>query len=140
MAIENPRVATAIAGGFVLGVALQFLVRAPVRGVSAPLLAVLAARHPSYLHLPMQGCILWHNWWPMLTGREVCIGCGFCSAGRSGVGMRVVRTCGVLNLVLPIFPAFMYVLVPMPALFFGGVGGTEQASCRVDAGQIRTGF
>ena len=90
MAIENPRVATAIAGGFVLGVALQFLVRAPVRGVSAPLLAVLAARHPSYLHLPMQGCILWHNWWPMLTGREVCIARGLCFASRNGVGMRVV--------------------------------------------------
>ena len=30
----------------------------------------------------LQGCVLWHNWWPLLT-------------------------------------AFMYVLVPMPYLFFG---------------------
>ena len=34
----------------------------------------------------VQGCVLWHNWWPLLT-------------------------------------AFMYVLVPMPYLFFGSASG-----------------
>ena len=34
----------------------------------------------------LQGCVLWHNWWPLLT-------------------------------------AFMYVLVPMPYLFFGSASG-----------------
>jgi Vacuolar protein sorting 55 len=46
--------------------------------------------------LQLLGCLLWHNWWPMLT-------------------------------------AFMYVLVPMPMLFFGGMdsgsyGGSTLAS------------
>lgn len=46
--------------------------------------------------LQVLGCLLWHNWWPMLT-------------------------------------AFMYVLVPMPMLFFGGMdsgayGGSSLAS------------
>ncbi len=46
--------------------------------------------------LQLLGCLLWHNWWPMLT-------------------------------------AFMYVLVPMPMLFFSGMdsgayGGTSLAS------------
>lgn len=46
--------------------------------------------------LQLLGCLLWHNWWPMLT-------------------------------------AFMYVLVPMPMLFFGGMdsgayGGSSLAS------------
>ena len=38
------------------------------------------------LHCVLQGCVLWHNWWPLLT-------------------------------------AFMYVLVPMPYLFFGSASG-----------------
>jgi hypothetical protein len=35
--------------------------------------------------ISLQGCVLWRNWWPMLTG-------------------------------------LMYVLVPMPYLFFGSAG------------------
>ena len=44
--------------------------------------------------LSMQGCVLWHNWWPLLT-------------------------------------AFMYVLVPMPYLFFGA---SSQGSSSVYGG------
>ncbi|KAL6779502.1 VPS55 [Auxenochlorella protothecoides x Auxenochlorella symbiontica] len=74
MAITDARVAAAVVGGIALGITLQFL-----------------------------GCLLWHNWWPMLT-------------------------------------AFMYVLVPMPALFFGGAPGSNLASSWVDAGKFLTGF
>ena len=52
----------------------------------------------------VQGCALWHNWWPMLT-------------------------------------AFVYVLVPMPYLFFGGgAGGSNLASSWQDAGKFLVGF
>lgn len=79
MAIQDVRVLGALAFSFSLGVLLQLL-----------------------------GCLLWHNWWPMLT-------------------------------------AFMYVLVPMPMLFFGGMdssayGGSTLASGWVDAGKFLTGF
>lgn len=62
---------------------------------------------------PKQGCVLWRNWWPMLT-------------------------------------ALMYVLVPMPLLFFGpgsyGAGGGSSSTYGavaggwVDAGKFLTGF
>eukprot|EP00879_Flechtneria_rotunda_P024361 GHRR01025820.1.p2 GENE.GHRR01025820.1~~GHRR01025820.1.p2 ORF type:complete len:118 (+),score=30.82 GHRR01025820.1:669-1022(+) len=58
--------------------------------------------------LQILGCVLWRNWWPMLTG-------------------------------------LMYVLVPMPYLFFGsGSGDTygygSLASGWIDAGKFLTGF
>lgn len=57
--------------------------------------------------LQLLGCILFHNWWPMLTG-------------------------------------FMYVMVPMPYLFFGQGGadayGSTLASGWIDAGKFMTGF
>lgn len=82
MAIQDIRVLGALAISFSLGVLLQIL-----------------------------GCVLWHNWWPLLT-------------------------------------AFMYVLVPMPYLFFGSAsggsssiyGGSSLASGWVDAGKFLTGF
>lgn len=41
---------------------------------------------------------------------------------------------------VPVPAAFMYVLVPMPALFFGGSPGSNLASSWVDAGKFLTGF
>lgn len=63
------------------------------------------------LLLQLLGCVLYRNWWPMLTG-------------------------------------VMYVLVPMPYLFFGGggggdaygYGGSAVASGWLDAGKFLTGF
>ncbi|KAK9830055.1 hypothetical protein WJX72_009454 [[Myrmecia] bisecta] len=81
MAIQDIRVLGALALAFSVGVLLQIL-----------------------------GCVLWHNWWPMLT-------------------------------------AFMYVLVPMPHLFFAAgassssaIYGSNLASGWVDAGKFLTGF
>eukprot|EP00208_Stichococcus_sp_RCC1054_P002268 CAMPEP_0206136916 /NCGR_PEP_ID=MMETSP1473-20131121/2125_1 /ASSEMBLY_ACC=CAM_ASM_001109 /TAXON_ID=1461547 /ORGANISM="Stichococcus sp, Strain RCC1054" /LENGTH=135 /DNA_ID=CAMNT_0053529755 /DNA_START=145 /DNA_END=552 /DNA_ORIENTATION=- len=80
MAIQDTRILAGLAGSFSLGVLLQIL-----------------------------GCVLWHNWWPMLT-------------------------------------AFMYVMVPMPYLFFGGggdssySGGSSLVSGWIDAGKFLTGF
>lgn len=81
MAIHDPRVLLVLAFMFSTGVLLQLL-----------------------------GCVLWRNWWPMLT-------------------------------------ALMYVLVPMPLLFFGpGSYGSSSSSYGtvaggwVDAGKFLTGF
>lgn len=71
---------------------------------------VLALMFSTGLLLQLLGCVLYRNWWPMLTG-------------------------------------VMYVLVPMPYLFFGaGAGGADYyggsaiASGWVDAGKFLTGF
>lgn len=79
MGIRDTRVIGGLAGSFSLGVLLQIL-----------------------------GCVLWHNWWPMLT-------------------------------------AFMYVMVPMPYLFFGGgddstYNSSAMVSGWIDAGKFLTGF
>ncbi|KAK9828361.1 hypothetical protein WJX74_010919 [Apatococcus lobatus] len=70
----------------------------------------LAAAFGLGVLLQLLGCILWSNWWPMLT-------------------------------------AFMYVLVPMPHLFFASGGsssssiyGSNMASGWIDAGKFLTGF
>lgn len=75
------------------------------------LLAGLAFTFSLGVLLQLLGCVLWHNWWPLLT-------------------------------------AFMYVLVPMPYLFFGTgasssasiYGGSSLASGWIDAGKFLTGF
>jgi len=75
------------------------------------ILAGLAFTFSVGVLLQLLGCILWHNWWPLLT-------------------------------------AFMYVLVPMPYLFFGSgssssasiYGGSSMASGWIDAGKFLTGF
>eukprot|EP00878_Enallax_costatus_P005620 GHUV01005894.1.p2 GENE.GHUV01005894.1~~GHUV01005894.1.p2 ORF type:complete len:132 (+),score=20.08 GHUV01005894.1:293-688(+) len=69
---------------------------------------VLALMFSTGVLLQILGCVLWRNWWPMLTG-------------------------------------LMYVLVPMPYLFFGSVGSDTYglgslASGWVDAGKFLTGF
>jgi len=70
---------------------------------------VLALMFSTGVLLQLLGCVLWHNWWPMLTG-------------------------------------LMYVLVPMPYLFFGPGGddsygyGSSLASGWIDAGKFLTGF
>jgi hypothetical protein len=111
---------------FSTGVLLQLLVsvareadtRRPPRtrgGRRAPC-TLSHPRPPSFPSLPRppntsQGCVLWRNWWPMLT-------------------------------------ALMYVLVPMPLLFFGpGSYGSNSSSSYgavaggwVDAGKFLTGF
>lgn len=73
-------------------------------------LAALAISFSTGILLQLLGCILWHNYWPLLT-------------------------------------ALMYVLVPMPWLFFGQAdpssqvyGGSSLASGWVDAGKFLTGF
>ncbi|KAL6779501.1 VPS55 [Auxenochlorella protothecoides x Auxenochlorella symbiontica] len=104
MAITDARVAAAVVGGIALGITLQFL-----------------------------GCLLWHNWWPMLTGESLFEGvisskpspCEGTFTHPSKFSCRA---------------AFMYVLVPMPALFFGGAPGSNLASSWVDAGKFLTGF
>ncbi|GAX84902.1 hypothetical protein CEUSTIGMA_g12323.t1 [Chlamydomonas eustigma] len=61
--------------------------------------------------LQLLGCVLWQNWWPMLTG-------------------------------------IMYILVPMPYIFFGAVGGDSGYSLYgsnlesgwIDAGKFLAGF
>mmetsp|Transcript_5150 Transcript_5150/g.8929 ORF Transcript_5150/g.8929 Transcript_5150/m.8929 type:complete len:133 (+) Transcript_5150:196-594(+) len=76
------------------------------------LILLLALTFSSGVLLQLLGCVLWHNWWPMLT-------------------------------------AIMYVLVPMPYIFFGGSGasgdgyalyGSSIQSGWVDAGKFLTGF
>lgn len=68
---------------------------------------VLALMFSTGLLLQILGCVLWKNWWPMLTG-------------------------------------LMYVLVPMPYLFFGSTGSDygygSLASGWIDAGKFLTGF
>ncbi|GBF97698.1 hypothetical protein Rsub_09756 [Raphidocelis subcapitata] len=69
---------------------------------------VLALMFSTGLLLQLLGCVLYRNWWPMLTG-------------------------------------IMYVLVPMPYLFFGSSSndnyyGGSLASGWVDAGKFLTGF
>lgn len=69
---------------------------------------VLALMFSTGLLLQILGCVLWKNWWPMLTG-------------------------------------LMYVLVPMPYLFFGSAGSDYSgygslASGWIDAGKFLTGF
>lgn len=73
---------------------------------------------------------MWHNWWPMLTGEVV-----------EGEGLGFKLTPRAHSSCTPSLPAaFMYVLVPMPALFFGGAPGSNLASSWVDAGKFLTGF
>lgn len=68
---------------------------------------VLALMFSTGVLLQILGCVLWRNWWPMLTG-------------------------------------LMYVLVPMPYLFFGSAGDNygygSLASGWIDAGKFLTGF
>lgn len=68
---------------------------------------VLALMFSTGVLLQILGCVLWRNWWPMLTG-------------------------------------LMYVLVPMPYLFFGSAGDSygygSLASGWIDAGKFLTGF
>lgn len=69
---------------------------------------VLALMFSTGLLLQLLGCVLYRNWWPMLTG-------------------------------------IMYVLVPMPYLFFGASGdaygyGGGVAAGWMDAGKFLTGF
>ncbi|KAJ9521099.1 hypothetical protein QJQ45_022795 [Haematococcus lacustris] len=71
----------------------------------------LALMFASGVLLQLLGCILWHNWWPMLTG-------------------------------------IMYILVPMPFIFFGSsqgndgyaLSGSSMQSGWADAGKFLTGF
>lgn len=68
---------------------------------------VLALMFSTGVLLQLLGCVLYRNWWPMLTG-------------------------------------IMYVLVPMPYLFFGSgndsYGYGSIASGWIDAGKFLTGF
>lgn len=72
---------------------------------------LLAVMFSSGVLLQLLGCVLFHNWWPMLTG-------------------------------------IMYILVPMPYVFFGSSGGSDGyalygssiQSGWVDAGKFLTGF
>ncbi|KIZ04970.1 Vacuolar protein sorting-associated protein-like 55 [Monoraphidium neglectum] len=72
-----------------------------------PRILVLALMFSTGVLLQLLGCVLYRNYWPMLTG-------------------------------------IMYVLVPMPYLFFGGgtdtYGYSSIASGWVDAGKFLTGF
>jgi hypothetical protein len=58
---------------------------------ACPLLRLSTASSNTSGRLHLQGCILYHNWWPMLTG-------------------------------------FMYVMVPMPYIFFGQGGDNYYGS------------
>ncbi|KAI8472300.1 MAG: vacuolar trafficking protein [Monoraphidium minutum] len=78
------------------------------RGEPRASILILALMFSTGVLLQLLGCILYRNYWPMLTG-------------------------------------IMYVLVPMPYLFFGGGGGDSYgyssiASGWVDAGKFLTGF
>ena len=89
--------------------------------------------------LNVKGCILWHNYWPLLTG--------------AGLLHLILVPQHLPTLAVPLtehvlYAAFMYVLVPMPWLFFGQAdsgsssiyGGSSLASGWIDAGKFLTGF
>eukprot|EP00887_Chlorella_sp_A99_P002130 scaffold21.g2130.t1 len=62
-------------------------------------------------------------------------------AGAFALGMLLqFLGCALWHNWWPMLTAFMYVLVPMPILFFGGGGGSSMASGWRDAGQFLTGF
>lgn len=92
-----------------VGVWHFFLLRLPAMAIQdSRVILLLAAMFTSGVLLQLLGCVLFHNWWPMLTG-------------------------------------LMYVLVPMPYLFFGTGGdsayaGGTMASGWIDAGKFLTGF
>ncbi|KAG1667357.1 hypothetical protein FOA52_001417 [Chlamydomonas sp. UWO 241] len=82
----------------------------PVSLLPSLLILVLALMFSTGVLLQLLGCVLWSNWWPMLTG-------------------------------------IMYILVPMPYIFFGSAQGDSYSlygsnleSGWMDAGKFLTGF
>ncbi|KAK6290048.1 hypothetical protein POUND7_001589 [Theobroma cacao] len=80
-------------------------------------------------------CALYNNWWPMLSGET----------GYYKLVMLVIHWVGFMvdNVNLLLLTALMYVLVPMPCLFFGG-GSTQFLISRdgggwIDAAKFLTG-
>jgi hypothetical protein len=72
----------------------------------------------------VQACALYNNWWPMLAGDVFLL-------VTPSINGEIVM---VFSLTLSYaYAALMYVLVPMPCLFFGG-GSTQFLTSRDGGG------
>lgn len=96
-------------------------------GLGSP--AASASLHTVW-SLCFQGCALYNNWWPMLSGA--------CAIPRSVFELvsSSVSYMYVFTLLCSVGmggAALMYVLVPMPCLFFGGGSSTDFISVGGDS-------
>ncbi len=107
-----------------------------------PLLSVSIATNPTHPRPhAVQGCALWHNWWPMLTAFVyVLVSSGRLCSPTHFLQQQAERQHRWMQ--HPTKVACCWRLqVPMPYLFFsGGAGGSNLASGWQDAGRFLVGF